>query len=121
MVTLASTLRQAWSREDVAPLAVSVACDALARVAAGEVRARHVGDVAELVRACVDIARLEAGEATSAAVVAHITADRSAEVARLRAAAVAALSTTALAAADGDGPVLDVDQVEEEDPPAGRA
>ena len=96
-----------WSRRDVGPLAVGVACDLLARVAAGEVRARHVGDVAELLRVCVDVARLEAGEATSSSIVAHVGTREAVAELRARARAIVASSVADVTVEDDQAGALE--------------
>lgn len=73
----------------------------LARIASGAIRVPG-GDAAALLRVLVDIARLEAGEATSAAVIAHLSGeDVRARVEGLRqqAAAVLAVRSVELASA----------------------
>jgi len=70
--------------------------DTMARVLSGEVPIRHASDAAEWVRVLVDIARLEAGQPTSASIVAHV--DGAAVTARLdeiRGQAIAALASPA--------------------------
>ena len=67
----------------------------------GKVPIRNGDEAATLLRALVDVARIEAGEATSTAVVAHVGAGAAAEVLALRDQARRAL---------GRGMVVDVDQ-----------
>lgn len=88
----------------------------LARIASGAVKVPG-SDYPALLRVLVDIARIEAGEATSAALVAHVSsADARARLAELQAQARAAIeagaieapSAAAKAAADsGDSPSCD--------------
>lgn len=105
------TLAGLAERADLGPVAVAAALDAIGRVQRGEWSVR---DPADWVRVLVDVARLEAGEATSASIVAHVGRDAAAGVMALRDQARAALdagsSSTAQAAADGvvASPVLDL-------------
>jgi hypothetical protein len=100
-----NTLRTSYNRADLGDIAAAAALDAIGRVVRGEVRLRGA-DMAPWVRALVDIARLEAGEATSASLVAHVSAaDVAARVDALQAQARAAL---AIVPADGAGSALDV-------------
>jgi hypothetical protein len=85
----------------------------IGRVSSGDQR---VPDPAAWVRVLVDVARLEAGEATSATLVAHVGSDAAARVLALQAQARAALSATVQAADDVDtlGAVVDAVEVEHE-------
>jgi hypothetical protein len=92
---VASHLRRiinAYPREQLGPAAAALALDLIGRVARGEVKVRHAQDASELIRTLVDVTRLEGGEPTSAAVVAHVdSATVAARVAQLQAQARAAL------------------------------
>jgi hypothetical protein len=93
----------------------------MARLLSGEIRLRSA-DVAPTVRALVDIVRLESGEATSTALVAHVDAAAvAARVGALQRQARAALASSSLAAqATGDdGSPSAVHAVEETAPPEG--
>jgi hypothetical protein len=98
----------AYPRDQFGPAAAALALDLIGRVARGEMKVRHAGDVAELVRVLADVARLEAGQPTSASVVAHLSSEDAAErLTRLQASARAALaavngrtSATAVVVAD---------------------
>jgi hypothetical protein len=98
-------LVEAHNRDNLGPVAAAAAIDLIGRVSAGEVPVRHAGDAAELVRVLVDVARLEAGQATSQAVVAHLTAEATAQrFAELQQRARAVLvSPAVLAAGDTAG------------------
>lgn len=107
--TLAATAR----REDLGPAAVAAALDMIGRVTRGE---QAVRDPDAWVRVLVDVARLEAGESTSNAIVAHVGARATDHVLALRDQARAALdASSAVLAEDADAgdvvasPVLDVD------------
>jgi hypothetical protein len=106
-----ATLAATFDREDLGPAAAAVAMELIGRVSRGEIPVRHAGDAAELVKVLVDVARLEAGESTSNAVVAHVTSDQLARVRALQEQARTALSSSALA-------VDDVEVVEVGSPPA---
>jgi hypothetical protein len=100
------TLRDSHERDRLGESCAAAAADLVGRVTRGEIPVRHAGDAAELVRVLVDIARLEAGQPTSASVVAHLTSDAArARLAELRAMAgevlQPAVSSTAVAAEDG--------------------
>jgi hypothetical protein len=100
-----SLARQA-ERADLGPAAVGAALDMIGRVVSGDQR---VPDPAAWLRALVDVARLEAGEATSATLVAHVGSDAAARVLALQARARSALSSTVLAADDVDPPAAVVE------------
>ena len=85
-----------YDRSELGPIAAAAALDAIGRVQRGEWKVR---DPADWVRVLVDVARLEAGEATSAAIVAHVGRD-AAGVLALRDQARRALDAPALAAGD---------------------
>jgi uncharacterized protein (UPF0254 family) len=94
---LTATACETFDRSQLGPLAGALAADIMARMLSGEIRLRSA-DVAPTVRALVDILRLEAGEPTSAALVAHVSSAEVADrVAQLQAQARAALT---MAAAD---------------------
>lgn len=65
------TLVAGFDRGELGPIAAAAAADMIGRVHRGE---QVVRDPAEWVRVLVDVARLEAGEPTSASVVAHLGA-----------------------------------------------
>src|SRR5262249_4712145 len=92
---VASHLRRiinAYPREQLGPAAAALALDLIGRVARGEVSVRHAQDASELIRVLVDVARLEEGEPTSTAVIAHVdSATVPARVGQLQAQARAAL------------------------------
>jgi hypothetical protein len=56
----------------------------LARIAAGQIPIRNGDEAATLLRAMVDIARLEEGQPTSTAVIAHVGRSATADVLALR-------------------------------------
>ncbi len=68
-----------FNRDELGPRAAACAGLVIARVAAGEVPVRHAGDAAALVTALVDVARLEAGEATSHVIAARVNVDATAD------------------------------------------
>jgi hypothetical protein len=92
-----ATLATTFDRENLGPAAAAVAMELIGRVSRGEIPVRHAGDAAELVKVLVDVARLEAGESTSNAVVAHVTSDQLARVRALQEQARTALSSAVLA------------------------
>jgi len=94
-------LMAAFGREDLGPTAAAAALDAIGRVQRGEWKVR---DPADWVRVLVDVARLEASEATSASIVAHLGAD---QVRALRDQARAALGSSSESAADDAAPIAD--------------
>jgi hypothetical protein len=71
---------QAHERSKLGPLAAALAAEVMGRLLTNEIKLRGA-DVGPVLRALVDIARLEAGEATSATLVAHV--DASAVAARV--------------------------------------
>ena len=77
-----------FSREDLGPMAVAVAMWTMGEVVAGRQRVR---DPAAWVRVLVDVARLEAGEVTSATAHVDVTADDVRRAVELRTAARAAI------------------------------
>jgi hypothetical protein len=85
-----------------------MALDAIGRVQRGEWKVR---DPADWVRVLVDVARLEAGQPTSASIVAHVGREAAAGVLALREQARAALGESSAVAADSTAvvasPVLD--------------
>lgn len=56
---------QSFNREHLGPAASAVAQQTLHRIATGEIPIRNGSEAAEILRVTVDIARLEAGQATS--------------------------------------------------------
>lgn len=78
-------LMQSFQRADLGPAASAVAQQTLHRIATGEIPIRNGSEAAEILRVTVDIARLEAGQATSQT--AHIAL--SAEQVQARLAALA--------------------------------
>jgi len=95
-----------FSRERLGPEAAAVGSWLLGRIVAGHVPIRNGGEAAELLRALVDVARLEEGQPTSTALIAHVGASATAEVLALRDQARAAL---------GMANVIDVDQDNDQD------
>lgn len=99
-------------RGQLGNVAAAAAMDMIGRVARGEVKPR---DPAEWVRVLVDVARLEGGQHTSAALVAHIGGDNAAtRVDALQASARAALvkvngSPITEAAGDDEDPTPSAD------------
>jgi hypothetical protein len=79
----------------------------MGRLLVGEIKLRGA-DVAPVLRALVDIARLESGEPTTAALVAHVdaatVASRVSELQRQARAALAIVETVVDDDADGDVP-----------------
>jgi len=102
-------LATSHERADLGPIAAAAALDAIGRVQRGEWKVR---DPADWVRVLVDIARLEAGEPTSASAVLHLGASAVERVRALqREAAQLGPSSSALAADDPpvcDGPAPEV-------------
>lgn len=58
-------LMASFKRDDLGPAASAVAQQTLHRIATGEIPIRNGSEAAEILRVTVDIARLEAGQATS--------------------------------------------------------
>jgi hypothetical protein len=73
--SLLSDLVEACPRHRLGPTAAAVAADILARVANGDVEVRNGTEAAALLRVLYDMARLESGQPTSAALVAHLSTD----------------------------------------------
>jgi hypothetical protein len=84
VVKVLDTLRDTARREDLGPNAAGVASWLLGRIVQGAIPVRNGGEAADLLRALVDVARLEAGESTSNTLVAHVGAGAAAEVIALR-------------------------------------
>lgn len=85
-----------FERGDVAPAAWAVAGLLLHKIASGAIEVRRGDEAAALLRAVVDVARMEGGEPTSASVVAHMSSgDMAARIARLQAEVIEASSTDA--------------------------
>jgi hypothetical protein len=96
-------VREAFDRDRLGPDAAAAAGYVIGRIVTGSIPIRHAEDAATLLRALVDVARLEAGQPTTATAVLHVGADATARVLALRDQARAALgmaSSTALAADD---------------------
>jgi hypothetical protein len=101
-----STAVETLQRDQLGPIAAAAAVHLIGRLLAGEIKLRGA-DFAPTVRALVDIARLEAGEPTSSALVTHVTADEViARVRALQTSAIAALSApvSPITEAAGDSP-----------------
>jgi hypothetical protein len=99
---VARELRQVagtYERAELGPMAMAAAADLIGRVVRGDVPVRNGGEAAELLRALVDVARIEAGDATRTVAVAHLSGPALAQ--RLRELQVSA----AVSAAD-DAPAL---------------
>jgi hypothetical protein len=93
---LLSALVEAMPREQLGPTAAAVAQDVIARVAVGEIKIRHAGDAADLLRVLVDVARIESGSPTSVSMVAHVSPeDTMARIRELRARAAQVSSSSA--------------------------
>jgi hypothetical protein len=60
-------------RGELGPMALAAAADLIGRVVRGDVPVRNGGEAAELLRALVDIGRIEAGDATRTVAVAHMS------------------------------------------------
>jgi hypothetical protein len=103
-------VRAAFSRDQLGPDAAAAASYIVGRIVAGSIPLRNGSEAAELLRALVDVARLEAGQATSASAVLHVGADATARVLALRDQARAALGmggeAVALAADDPRVPMV---------------
>ena len=86
-------IRSTFSRDDLGPTAAALATHVMANISAGNIPIRHAGEAAELLRVLVDVARLEAGEATAHTLSATMTAEQvTARVAELQRQAVDAPS-----------------------------
>ena len=88
-----ATVTDSARREDLGPNAAGVASWLMGRIVQGAIPIRNGDEAASLLRALVDVARLEAGESTSNTLVAHVGAGAAAEVIALRDQARAALGT----------------------------
>ncbi len=115
------SVRTAFGRGELGPAASAVAGYVMSLVVTDNVKIRHGEDAAALLRVLVDIARLEAGQATSHTM--HATIDGGDAVARVRKLQAQARETLATSAelvesataqaADDETPVVDADVVEE--------
>lgn len=83
-----------FDRERLGTHAASVAGWLMAQIAAGQIPVRNGDEAATLLRALVDVARLESGDPTSNTVVAHLGTDAMARVIALRDQARAAIDAT---------------------------
>jgi hypothetical protein len=105
------TLAATYQRHELGPIAIAAAVDLIGRVTRGEIPVRNGGEVAELVRALVDIGRMESGDAQRTVAVAHLSGPALAE--RLRALQVSSAASTADdglsidTTASTDGPAID--------------
>jgi hypothetical protein len=90
------TLAATYRREELAPIAIGAAIDLIGRVTRGEIPVRNGSEVAELVRALVDIGRMESGDPARTVAVAHLSGPALAE--RLRALQATAVTTSSSAA-----------------------
>jgi len=106
IVKVLDTIVETFDRSRLGPQAAASAGWLLARITAGQVPIRNAEEAASLLRALVDVARLEEGQPTSTALVAHVGASATAEVLALRDQARAAL---------GMANVIDVDQDNDQD------
>jgi hypothetical protein len=93
-------LRGTLQRGDLGGNAAAGASWLIGQIVAGRIPVRNGEEAATLLRALVDVARLESGESTSNTLVAHVGAGAAAEVRALRDQARAAI---------GQGDVVDVD------------
>jgi hypothetical protein len=96
--TLAQQLdnvRSAFTRNELGPNAAAVAGQLMSRVLTGDIPVRNGDEAAALLRVLVDVARLEAGEATAHSLHATISTEQAVErIGRLQEAARQAISTT---------------------------
>lgn len=115
-----ATIAETHDRSMLGPTLAAVAMELAGRVARGEIPVRNGDEAATLVRTFVDIARLEAGQATSHSVHATISpADALARIEELQRAARQALSATATAADDVTPSAVELQPAEVEvDPPS---
>jgi hypothetical protein len=79
-----ASLSDTYRREDLGRHAAVVAGWVLGELTAGRIPIRNGDEAATLLRALVDVARIEAGQATSTALVAHVGTGAAAEVLALR-------------------------------------
>src|SRR5262245_26339288 len=66
-------LAATWERGDLGPLAFAAAADLIGRVARGDVPVRNGSEAADLLRALVDVGRIESGDAQRTVAVAHLS------------------------------------------------
>ena len=112
--TTLNTLHTHFDRATLGQDAANIAQYILGRIGTGDIPIRNGDEAAALLRALVDIARLEEGQATSHTITAHLsTTEAIARVQELQARARLPLSATAQAAAD---PMLEGGRVDT--PPA---
>ena len=64
ITALLSDLVAACPREQLGPAAAAVAQDVIARILAGDIKIRHAGDAADLIRTLHAVARLEESQPT---------------------------------------------------------
>lgn len=122
VATELATLRASFERETLGPNAAAAAQWLIARVTRGDIPVRNGDEAAALLRAFVDVARLEAGEATAHSI--HATIDRGEAVARvaaLQARAREVLGAAAVAVDDAGhlgeiGAAVEVEAVSSDDP-----
>lgn len=67
------TLAATYERGELGPIAIAAAVDLIGRVARGDVPIRNGSEAADLIRALVDIGRLEGGEAQRSVAIAHLS------------------------------------------------
>jgi hypothetical protein len=92
--TALATVRESFERDELGADAAAAAGWLLGRIVTGGIPIRNGAEAAELLRALVDVARLEAGESTSNTVVAHVGPGAVTAVLALRDQARAALAMT---------------------------
>lgn len=96
-----ASFRQSFERGDLGENAAAAASWLIGRVVTGRIPVRHASDAAALLTVLVDVARLEAGEPTSLAVVGHVSgSDRVRELQRRARAAIEADAVVVSAAAE---------------------
>jgi len=73
---VARELRQVagtYERAELGPMALAAAADLIGRVLRGDVPVRNGDEAASLLRALVDIGRIESGDATRTVAIAHLS------------------------------------------------
>jgi hypothetical protein len=91
-----------YERHELGPMAFAACADLVGRVVRGDIPVRNGSEAADLMRALVDIGRLESGDAQRTVAVAHLTGPALAQ--RLRELQRVDVVSSAASTADDTGP-----------------